>query len=103
MRNIVILISGSGSNMAAIAQAAQAEDWAHKPQAHVCAVISSRPEAKGLQMAADLGLPTQVVSHQNYAAQADPRARGANPRVLQRPVGHHRGKDRSRGVGRCGR
>jgi phosphoribosylglycinamide formyltransferase-1 len=74
MRNIVILISGSGSNMAAIAQAAQAEDWAHKIQALVCAVISSRPEAKGLQMAADLGLPTQVVDHRAYATQADPRA-----------------------------
>jgi phosphoribosylglycinamide formyltransferase-1 len=37
-------------------------------------VISSRPEAKGLQMAADLGLPTQVVDHRAYATQADPRA-----------------------------
>jgi phosphoribosylglycinamide formyltransferase-1 len=74
MRNIVILISGSGSNMAAIALAAQRDDWAHKLQARVCAVISSRPEAKGLQMAADLGLPTQVVSHQTYATQPDPRA-----------------------------
>ena len=74
MRNIVILISGSGSNMAAIALAAQRDDWAHKHQARVCAVISSRPEAKGLQMAADLGLPTQVVSHQTYATQPDPRA-----------------------------
>ncbi len=74
MRNIVILISGSGSNMAAIALAAQRDDWAHKLQARVCAVISSRPDAKGLQMAADLGLPTQVVSHQTYATQPDPRA-----------------------------
>jgi phosphoribosylglycinamide formyltransferase-1 len=74
MRNIVILISGSGSNMAAIALAAQRDDWAHKHQARVCAVISSRPDAKGLQMAADLGLPTQVVSHQTYATQPDPRA-----------------------------
>ena len=74
MRNIVILISGSGSNMAAIARAAQREDWALKHQARVCAVISSRPDAKGLHMAADLGLPTQVVSHQTYATQPDPRA-----------------------------
>ena len=74
MRNIVILISGSGSNMAAIALAAQRDDWAHKLQARVCAVISSRPDAKGLQMAADLGLPTQVVSHQTYATQPEPRA-----------------------------
>ena len=74
MRNIVILISGSGSNMAAIALAAQRDDWAHKHQARVCAVISNRPDAKGLQMAVDLGLPTQVVSHQTYATQPDPRA-----------------------------
>ena len=74
MRNIVILISGSGSNMAAIALAAQRDDWAHKLQARVCAVISNRPDANGLQMAVDLGLPTQVVSHQTYAIQPDPRA-----------------------------
>jgi len=74
MRNIVILISGSGSNMAAIALAAQREDWAHELQARVCAVISSRPDAKGLQMASVLGLPTQVVDHRAYATQVDPRA-----------------------------
>jgi len=73
MRNIVILISGSGSNMAAIAQAAQREAWAHKLQAHVCAVISSRHEAKGLQMATDLGLHTQVVDHRAYATHPNPR------------------------------
>jgi phosphoribosylglycinamide formyltransferase 1 len=74
MRNIVILISGSGSNMAAIAQVAQREAWHQKFQARVCAVISSRPDAKGLQMATELGLPTQVVDHRAFADQADPRA-----------------------------
>jgi phosphoribosylglycinamide formyltransferase-1 len=87
MRNIVILISGSGSNMAAIAQAAKTEDWGRKLQARICAVISSRPDAKGLQMAADLGLPTQVVSHQNYAAQADPRA--AFDQALMQAINAH--------------
>jgi phosphoribosylglycinamide formyltransferase-1 len=74
MRNIVILISGSGSNMAAIAQAAQKDDWANKFQVRVCAVISSRPDAKGLHSAQKLSLPTQVVSHQTYASQPEPRA-----------------------------
>jgi phosphoribosylglycinamide formyltransferase-1 len=74
MRNIVILISGSGSNMAAIAQAAQRQAWHQKFQARVCAVISSRPDAKGLQMAAELGLPIQVVDHRAFADQTDPRA-----------------------------
>lgn len=73
MRNIVILISGSGSNMAAIAQTAQREAWHQKFQARVCAVISSRPDAKGLQMATELGLPTQVVDHRAFADQVDPR------------------------------
>jgi phosphoribosylglycinamide formyltransferase-1 len=74
MHNIVILISGSGSNMAAIAQAAQREDWANKFNASVCAIISSRPDAKGLDTAHELGLTTQVVDHRAYATQADPRA-----------------------------
>ncbi len=74
MRNIVILISGSGSNMAAIAQAAQREAWHQKFQACVCAVISNRPDAKGLLMATELGLATQVVDHRAFADLADPRA-----------------------------
>lgn len=74
MHNIVILISGSGSNMAAIAQAAQREDWANKFKASVCAIISSRPDAKGLDTAQELGLSTQVVDQRAYATQADPRA-----------------------------
>jgi phosphoribosylglycinamide formyltransferase-1 len=38
-------------------------------------------------MAADLGLPTQVVSHQNYAAQADPRA--AFDQALMQAINAH--------------
>ncbi len=87
MRNIVILISGSGSNMAAIAQAAQREDWHQKFQARVCAVISSRPDAKGLQMATELGLPTQVVDHRDFADQADPRA--AFDHALMQAIDEH--------------
>jgi phosphoribosylglycinamide formyltransferase-1 len=74
MRNIVILISGSGSNMVAIAHAAQREAWHQKFQSRVCTVISSRSDAKGLQMATELGLPTQVVDHRAFADQGDPRA-----------------------------
>ena len=87
MRNIVILISGSGSNMVAIAHAAQREAWQHKFQARVCAVISSRPDAKGLQMATELGLPTQVVDHRAFADQADPRA--AFDQALMQAIDEH--------------
>jgi phosphoribosylglycinamide formyltransferase 1 len=65
-KNIVILISGSGSNMAAIAKAAQKEQWAQKINACVAAVISNRPAAEGLAAAAGLGLATAVVDHRQY-------------------------------------
>jgi phosphoribosylglycinamide formyltransferase 1 len=65
-KNIVILISGSGSNMAAIANAAQKEQWAQKINACVAAVISNRPAAEGLAAAAGLGLATAVVDHRQY-------------------------------------
>lgn len=73
MRNIVILISGSGSNMVAIANACERDQWSVQYGARICAVISNRPQAKGLQAAQDLGLATQVVDHQAFAHQADPR------------------------------
>ena len=45
MKNIVILISGGGSNMAAIVKAAQREAWEDRYQARVAAVISNRADA----------------------------------------------------------
>jgi phosphoribosylglycinamide formyltransferase-1 len=68
MKNIVILISGSGSNMAAIAQTAQDEDWRSQFGANIAAVISNRAEAQGLQLAQTLGLDTQVLSHRDFAS-----------------------------------
>ena len=73
MRNIVILISGSGSNMVAIAKACERDQWPVQFGARICAVISNRPQAKGLQAAQELGLATQVVDHQDFADQAHPR------------------------------
>lgn len=67
MHNIVILISGSGSNMVAIVEAAQRERWADTLGARVAAVISNRPAAEGLAAAAALGVPTQVVDHTGFA------------------------------------
>lgn len=65
-KNIVILISGSGSNMAAIAAAAQKEQWAQKINACVAAVISNRPAAEGLVAASGMGIATAVVDHRQY-------------------------------------
>ncbi len=57
MKKIVILISGRGSNMQAIVQAAQSQAW----PAQIVAVISNKPDAAGLQFAASQGITTAVV------------------------------------------
>lgn len=57
MKNIVVLISGRGSNMISIARACAEQRW----PARIAAVISNRPAAGGLAAAQALGLPVEVV------------------------------------------
>jgi phosphoribosylglycinamide formyltransferase-1 len=66
MKNIVILISGRGSNMMAIAQACASEGW----NARIAAVISNKPDAAGLADAARRGIATTVVDHHAHADRA---------------------------------
>lgn len=66
MKNIVILISGGGSNMAAIVRAAQQQDWSGRYGARVAAVVSHRADAPGLLFAQAQGLPTHVLPHTDY-------------------------------------
>jgi phosphoribosylglycinamide formyltransferase-1 len=73
MKNIVILISGDGSNMEAIILAAKAQNWEKPLQARVAAVISNRPSAKGLGLAQHHGVTTQVVDHTSFANAPNPR------------------------------
>jgi phosphoribosylglycinamide formyltransferase-1 len=73
MKNLVILISGGGSNMAAIVRTAQRDDWATRYHAQVAAVISNKPDAKGLVLAQEQGLKTAVVNHQAFAQAPSPR------------------------------
>jgi phosphoribosylglycinamide formyltransferase 1 len=67
MKNIVILISGRGSNMEAIVRAAREEQW----PARIAAVISNKPDAKGLEFAQAHGIPTAVVPSKQYATRAE--------------------------------
>lgn len=66
MKNIVILISGGGSNMAAIVRAAQQGNWRKLYGAQVAAVISNRPDAKGLALAREALIATDVVDHKKF-------------------------------------
>jgi phosphoribosylglycinamide formyltransferase-1 len=67
MKNIVILISGGGSNMAAIVRASQKEDWESRYGARVAAVISNKGTAAGLVFGKEQGLDTHVLDHKTYA------------------------------------
>lgn len=66
-KNIVILISGGGSNMAAIVQASRARQWSARFGAKVAAVFSNKTTAQGLVWAASEGIPTGVVDHRQFA------------------------------------
>ncbi len=66
MKNIVILISGGGSNMAAIVRAAQSRDWRGRCGAQVAAVVSNRADAGGLAFARENGIATEVVDHKRF-------------------------------------
>jgi len=68
MKNIVILISGGGSNMAAIVKHAEKADWRHRFGAQVAAVISNRADAGGLQLAREHGIATAVLDHKAFAS-----------------------------------
>ena len=62
MKNLVILISGRGSNMVAIAEACAVEGW----DARIAAVISNRGDAGGLVYAREHGIATAVVDHRHF-------------------------------------
>jgi phosphoribosylglycinamide formyltransferase-1 len=68
MKNIVILISGGGSNMAAIVKSAQREGWREKFNARITAVISNKADAKGLIFAHERGIATMVLDHKAFAS-----------------------------------
>ena len=67
MKNIVILISGRGSNMEAVVRAAESQEW----PARIAAVISNKADAKGLDFARARGIPTATVANKEYASRAE--------------------------------
>ncbi|MES2361643.1 MAG: phosphoribosylglycinamide formyltransferase [Pseudomonadota bacterium] len=79
-KNIVILISGTGSNMVAITNTAQKEQWHETLRARVACVISNKPGAEGLTTAARMGIPTQVLDHKQF------ESRDAFDAALQRAI-----------------
>lgn len=67
MKAIVVVISGRGSNLEALIEAAARERWSTDPGAAISAVVSNREDAPGLQAARRAGLATAVVDHRQFA------------------------------------
>jgi phosphoribosylglycinamide formyltransferase-1 len=59
---VAILISGRGSNMIALIEAARAPEY----PAEIVLVLSNRPEAGGLAYAAAAGIPARAIDHKAY-------------------------------------
>lgn len=61
-KRVAVLISGRGSNMAALIEAAKAKDY----PAEIVLVVSNRPEAGGLLVARAAGIATETVDHTKF-------------------------------------
>jgi len=80
-KRVAVLISGRGSNMVSLIEAAKAEDY----PAEIALVISNRSEAAGLELARRANVPTLVIDHRPYG-----KDRAAFERVLQHALDEHR-------------
>src|SRR5262245_52667148 len=79
-KRVAILISGRGSNMAALIAAAQAPDY----PAEIALVLSNRPDAAGLARAAAARVATEVLDHKPHG-----RDRTAFEAALQAILDRH--------------
>ncbi len=61
-KRIAVLISGRGSNMTALIEAAKSKDY----PADIVLVVSNRPQAAGLTRARDSGITTIIIDHQTF-------------------------------------
>jgi phosphoribosylglycinamide formyltransferase-1 len=62
--NIVILISGNGSNLQAFIEAQKSADF----HGTIAAVISNKADAYGIQRAKDADIPTAIIEHTAYSS-----------------------------------
>src|SRR5690348_6157439 len=80
-KRVAVLISGRGSNMAALIEAAKERSY----PAEIALVVSNRPDAAGLARAEAHAIPTAVIDHRPYG-----KDRAAFERALQAALDEHR-------------
>jgi phosphoribosylglycinamide formyltransferase-1 len=79
-KRVAVLVSGRGSNMVALIEAAKDKDY----PAEIALVVSNRPDAGGLSLARAAGIATEVVDHTIYG-----KDRAAFERALQAVLEKH--------------
>ena len=67
MKKIVVLISGSGSNLEAIIESCTAK----KINGKVIHVISNNPDAFGLSRASKFNIPSRIIDHKKFSSRID--------------------------------
>ncbi|WP_044409704.1 phosphoribosylglycinamide formyltransferase [Thiomicrospira microaerophila] len=67
LTNVVVVLSGNGSNLQALIDFQQRADCAYK----IVKVVANRPNAFGLERAKQHHIPASLVNHQDYATRED--------------------------------
>ena len=80
-KRVAVLISGRGSNMAALIEAAKVNDYPAK----IVVVVSNKPDAAGLATARAAGIATEIVDHTKFG-----KDRAGFERALQAVLEKHR-------------
>ncbi len=80
-KRVAVLISGRGSNMSALIDAAKAQDY----PAEIVLVVSNRPDASGLSRAREAGIATALIDHRPFGED-----REAFERALDAELAAHR-------------
>ncbi len=81
-KRTAILISGRGSNMTALIDAARDQNY----PAQICLVVSNRPDAAGLRRASDAGIATALVDHRIYGKDREAFERALHDVLLQQRI-----------------
>jgi phosphoribosylglycinamide formyltransferase 1 len=81
-KRVAILISGRGSNMAALIEAANAQDY----PAEIALVVSNRPDAAGLDYARGSGIATAVIDHTQFGGDRESFEQALDRKLIEQRI-----------------
>jgi phosphoribosylglycinamide formyltransferase-1 len=81
-KRVAVLISGRGSNMTALIEAAKAKDY----PAEIVVVVSNRPEAAGLGRAREAGIATALIDHAAFGKDREAFERALDAELQARQI-----------------